>query len=130
MNLAICLIHVYNLNLVMTLTKEELESRKNQITLRSEIENLKLDIESKKHELNLDDLISHFESSKEYAEKLKLDIESVKFDDYTDIDLTSEIEYLVRDHNKYSSTLLHIKKIEEFKNLLEKLEEKSKGLDY
>jgi len=114
----------------MTLTKEELESRKNQITLRSEIENLKLDIESKKHELNLDDLISHFEYSKGYAEKLKADLESVKFDDYTDIDLTSEIGYLVRDHDQYSSTLQHIKTIEEFKELLEKLEEKSKGLDY
>ena len=113
----------------MTLN-EELESRKNQITLRAEIENLKIDLESKKHELNLDDLISHFESSNEYAEKLKQDIESVKFDDYTDIDFTSEIEYLVRDHNKYSSTLLHIKELESFKDLLEKLEEKQKGLDY
>ena len=114
----------------MTLTKEELESRKNQITLRAEIENLKIDLECKKHELNLDDLISHFESSKEYAEKLKEDIDSVKCDDYSDIDLTSEIGYLVRDHDQYSSTLQHIKTIEEFKNLLEKLEEKQKGLDY
>ena len=113
----------------MTLN-EELESRKNQITLRAEIENLKIDLESKKHELNLDDLISHFESSKEYAEKLKQDIESVKFDDYSDIDLTSEISYLIRDHDNYSSTLLHIKELESFKDLLEKLEEKQKGLDY
>ena len=116
----------------MTLTNEELIEKQNQITLRAEIENLKLDLDSKKSSLisDLVDLESHFDSSKQYAETLRSELTSIKFDDYSDIDTSSEIGYLIRDHDQYSSTMSEIEKLKQFRDLLELLEEKSKGLDY
>ena len=56
-----------------------------------------------------------------------LDKESI---DFGEIDTTSELDYLVKDHEVFSDTMYHIGILQKYQKTLQNLQKLSKELDY
>lgn len=105
---------------------------KEQISIRSQIECLELDLYALRGNLvkSLNDLIGHFDHSSKNAYILLKELDTKKLINFEDIDTTSELSYLIRDHDIYSSTMRDIDNLKKYLKVLEQYQELKKQLDY
>lgn len=110
----------------------ELEHMKDQIRLRANRDALSLDLYAKRKNMveYLTDMIGHFEHCIDNAKTLKQELDSKDHIDYDGIDTTCELNYLIRDHDEYSSIMHHIEYLKNYKVSLEDYQCLASKLDY
>ena len=108
------------------------EHIKEQISIRSQIECLELDLYALRSNLvgSLKALISHFDSSTDYGKTLLTILDTKNLIEFDDIDSSSELGYLIRDHDIYSNTMRNIESLKNYQKTLEKYQDLKKQLDY
>ena len=109
----------------------EAEHNMSQNSIREEIEILRdiLFAERVKIVKSLRDLGQQFDHNISNVNIL-LSVLDKKSVDFAEIDTTSEIDYLVRDHDVFSNTIQNISNLKKFQKTLQRLQLFQKELDY
>ena len=107
------------------------ETTMSQNSIREEVEILRdiLFDDRVKIVKSLRDLVQQFDHNIENANIL-LSVLDKKSVDFAEIDTTSEIDYLVRDHDVFSNTIRNINNLKKFQKTLQRLHLFQKELDY
>ena len=117
----------------------EAEHIMNQNSIRAEIERIEFDLNMQRRHVvkSLRDLAGQFDHNIENANIL-LSVLDKKSVDFAEIDTTSEIDYLIKDHEVFSDTMYHIGILTKYhigiltkyQKTLQNLQKLSKELDY
>ena len=109
----------------------EAEHILNQNSIRAEIEWIEYDLNLHRRGVVkvLRDLVQQFQHNIENADILLSMFEKESID-FGEIDTTSELDYLVKDHEVFSDTMYHIGILTKYQKTLQNLQKLSKELDY
>ena len=109
----------------------EAEHILNQNSIRAEIEWIEYDLNLHRRGVVkvLRDLVQQFQHNIENADILLSMFEKESID-FGEIDTTSEIDYLIKDHEVFSDTMYHIGILTKYQKTLQNLQKLSKELDY
>ncbi len=109
----------------------EAEHIMNQNSIRAEIEWIEFDLNMHRRGIVkvLRDLVQQFQHNIENADILLSMFEKESID-FGEIDTTSELDYLVKDHEVFSDTMYHIGILQKYQKTLQNLQKLSKELDY
>ena len=104
---------------------------KNQCEIRAQIENLRENLYDERIEIVhlLNDLRDSFKHNIQNTWKLLQEFDTKNFIDFEQIDTRSEIDYLIEDHDRYSSILSNIEKLRNFQKMLQQYQKLIKQLD-
>ncbi len=109
----------------------EAEHIMNQNSIRAEIERIEFDLNMQRRHVvkSLRDLAGQFDHNIENVNILLSMFENESID-FGEIDTTSEIDYLVKDHEVFSNTMYHIGILTKYQKTLQNLQKLSRELDY